>query len=187
MRLKPEEIKKLTVHAGNIVLNDPTVKLKAPRPKIMDTIERVLSHHFEEERQIDMKAEQLYNEQAATMGKHERGKAIQMIRKQLAKEKDFILSGAMDARFTADKISHIAHLVADTLYDDDLLDFPDEDDGPKTFKKIFMDYFQRENDIVEKVRKKIQSMSDAPFEGSRDWDALYRRFFEEEMKRLGHS
>lgn len=187
MRLKPDEIRKLSVHAGNLILNRSDIQLKVPRPKILETIEAVLAHHFEEERQIDTKAEQLYLEQAAGMGKHERGKAIAMIRKQLAKEKDFVLSGAMDARFSADKISHLAHLIGDRLYDDDLMDFKDEDDGPKVIKKILMDYFQRENEIADKIRKKIQSMSNAPFEGSRDWDALYRRFFEEEMKRLGHS
>jgi hypothetical protein len=187
MRLKPEESKKLAAHTGNIILNDPTVVLKAPRAKILETIERVLVQHFEEERQIDQKAEALYAQQADSMEKHERGKAIMMIKKQIAKEKDFILSGAMDGRFTQDKVFHIAHLVADKLYDDDLMDFKDEDEGGKVIKKIFMDYFSREGEVVEKVRKKIMGQANAPFEGSRDWDVLYRKYYEEEMKRLGHS
>ncbi|MBN8555564.1 MAG: DUF507 family protein [Deltaproteobacteria bacterium] len=187
MRLKPEESKKLAVHCANIILNDPTVTLKAPRPKILEAIERTLVQHFDEERQIDQKAEALYKEQSDQIEKHERGKAIMMIKKQIAKEKNFILSGAMDGRFSQDKVFHIAHLVADKLYDDDLMDFKDEDEGPKVIKKIFMDYFAREGEIVEKVRKKIMSLAKAPFEGSREWDVLYRKYFEEEMNRLGHA
>lgn len=76
-------------------------------------------------------------------------------------------------------------MVADRLYDDDLLDFPDEDDGPKFVKKVFLQYFGQEDQAVEKVRKKIQSMGNAPLEGSRDWDVLYRKFLEEELRRLG--
>lgn len=187
MRLKPEESKKLAQHAAAIILNDPENTLKVSRAKILETIEKTLVHHFDEERQIEMKADELYNQQAATMGKHERGKVLAMARKQLAKEKNFVLSGAMDGRFSADKVIHMAHLVADRLFDDDLMDFRDEDEGAKVLKKIFHEYFERENAVIEKVRKKIQSQSNAPFEGSREWDVLYRKYLEEEIRKLGHT
>ncbi len=186
MRLKPEEIKKLTQHSGALMFKDPTVVLKTPKTKILEVLESVLSRHFEEERQIEMEADRLYSERAGSMEKHERGKALLMIKKQIAKEKEFVLSGAPDGRFSQDKISHMAHLVADKLYDDDLCDFKDEDEGARFFKKVFLDYFHRENEVREKVIKKIQSLSNAPFEGSRDWDVLFRKYFEEEMRRLDH-
>lgn len=186
MRLKPEESKRLADHLFHQILQEKTVVLKAQRQLIRETIEKVLLHHFEEEHQIDKTAERLYQEEGASHGAMDRGKAIQMIRKQLAQEKDFILSGGMEGRFSEDKISHMAHLVADQLYDDDLLDFKDEDEGPQFCKRVFTKYFGDENQAAERARKKIASMSNAPFEGSRDWEVLYRKFYEEEMKRLGH-
>jgi hypothetical protein len=185
VRLKPEEIKKLAQHLTQEITNEKTVTLKVNRQKILETIDRVLSHHFEEERQIESQADRLYADRASeTMDK---GKAMMMIRRQIAKEKDFILSGGNDVRFSEDKISHMAHLVADKLFDDDLLDFKDEDEGPQFTKRVFTIYFKKEGEAHEKARKKILSMSNAPFEGSRDWDVLFRKYLEEELRRLAHT
>lgn len=186
MRLKPEESKKLAQHLTNEIVNEKTVTLKTTRQKIQDTIEKVLFHHFEGERQIEELANRLYADRAVEQGSMDKGKAMMMIRKQIAKERDFILSGGGDARFSEDKISHIAHLVADKLFDDDLLDFKDEDEGPQFTKRVFTAYFNKETEIHEKVRKKILSMSNPPFEGSRDWEILFRKFTEEEMRRIAH-
>ncbi|MDB5037014.1 MAG: hypothetical protein JWQ35_542 [Bacteriovoracaceae bacterium] len=187
MRLKPEESKKLAQHLTNLIVNDKTVTLKTSRQKIQDTIEKVLLHHSEEERQIEQKSEKLYQERSGEFGTMDKGKALAMIRKQVAKENDdFILSGAPEGRFSEDKISHMAHLVADTLFDDDLLDFKDEDEGPQFTKRVFTQYFGKEDEINEKVRKKILGMNNAPFEGSRDWDILFRKYYEEEMRRISH-
>jgi hypothetical protein len=185
VRLKPDEIKRLSSHLSNLIFQEKTISLKADRKKIVDTIESELSHHFDEERQIDAEADRLLKEREAEFSLNDRAKALLRIRKQLAEQKNFILSGGGESRFSEDKIYHIAHLVADRLYDDDLLDFPDEDDGPKFVKKVFLQYFSQEDQAVEKVRKKIQSMGNAPLEGSRDWDVLYRKFLEEELRRLG--
>lgn len=186
MRLLPDECKKLATHAGNLILADQRNTFKVPRPKIFESIESVLRTHFEEERQIEEEAQRLLQERADEFEGLQPNKAIGKIKAQIAKEKDFVLSGGMEGRMSSDKIIHLAHLVADKLYDDDLMDFPDEDDGPKFFKKVFQEYFQRESDLEEKVRKKILSMANPPFEGSREWDVLFRKYKEEELKRLGH-
>jgi len=186
MRLKAEECQKLAKKAGDEILADTQNVFKVPRAKIYEAIEAALRQHFDEEQKIEDEAARLYEERAEGVSGSQRAKAIHMIRAQLAKEKDFILSGGMSVRMSPDKISHIAHLVGDKLYDDDLMDFPDEDDGPKVFKKIFTEYFSREDQAGEKARQKIQSLSNAPFEGSPEWETLYRKYFEEEMRRLGH-
>ena len=186
MRLNSDECKKLATHTGNLILADQNNVFKAPKPKTFEAIESALRVHFEEERQIEERAQKLYSERSSEFEGLQPAKALGRIRAQLAQEDDFILSDGMEGRFSQDKISHIAHLVADKLYDDDLMDFPDEDDGPKFVKKVFIEYFAREGALEDKVRKKILSMANAPFEGSREWDVLFRKYKEEEMKRLGH-
>lgn len=186
MRLKPEESAKLAKKAGDFILSDPQNQFKVPRAKIFEAIESCLRQHFEEERRIEERAEALFKERVSEMEGLQRSKALQMIRQQIATEENFILSGGPEGRFSADKISHLAHLVGDKLYDDDLMDFPDEDDGPKVFKKIFSEYFHQEEEASQRAVKKIQSLSSPPFEGSKEWDTLYRKYFEEEMRRLGH-
>lgn len=185
MILKPEECKQLARVTGDKIIEDQRNVIKVPRAKIYEAIESALSQHFEEERRIEQRAEKLLQERKAEFEGIQHGKAFHMIKKQIAQEEDFIMSGGNEGRMSADKISHIAHLAADKLYDDDLMDFPDEDDGPKEVKKIFNQYFQQEDALDQKVRQKIQSQSNAPFEGSKDWEVLYRKYYEEEMKRLG--
>ena len=185
MRLKPEEIKRLAQHLTNLIFEDKSITLKAERKKINDTIDSELTHHFEEERQIETEADTLLKERESEFSLNDRPKAMHRIRKQLAEQKKFILSGGADTRFSEDKIYHFSHLVADRLYDDDLMDFRDEDEGPKFVKKVFLNYFHQEDEAGDKARKKILSMGNAPFEGSRDWDILYRKFLEEELRRLG--
>jgi hypothetical protein len=187
MRLKPDEIKKLADHLMSLVLKQEGVVFKVEKPKIHDAIYFALHHHFEEERMIDQEAERLVTERGGAPGSLDRAKALGMIRRQLAQEKDFILSGGNEGRFSEDKLYHLSHLVADKLYDDDLMDFPDEDDGPKYFKRWIIEYFGRESALDDKVRKKIQSQANAPFEGSRDWDVLFKKYREEELKKMGHS
>jgi uncharacterized protein len=187
VRLKNEESKRLAIHLTNLITSDKSVTLKVPRSKIQDTIEYTLTRHFDEEKQIEQEAERLYQERAHEFGAQDKAKALMMLRRQLAKEKeDFVLSGGSESRFSEDKIIHMSHLVADRLYDDDLLDFVDEDEGPKYVKRVFKEYFHKEDEARDRVRKKIQSMSNAPFEGSRDFDVLQKKFMEEELRRLGH-
>lgn len=186
MRLQRDECKKLAAHAGRILTSDPKNTLKVQRHQILEAIEEALARHFEEEKRLDEEAQKLFDQTAGAQTL-DRGKALSMIRKQLAKQKNFVLSGSPTGeRLTEDKIMHLAHLVADKLFDDDLMDFPHEDDGIKEVKKIFIEYFHKENALDQKVRAKLLSLSSPPFEGSDEWETLYRKYFEEEMRRLGH-
>lgn len=187
MLLKPEEIKKLATHTGNLILADQNNTFKVPKPKIFEAIEAALRQHFDKEKQIEDKAKVLYQEKSSEFEGLQPGLAIQKIKNMIAKDEDFVLSGGQEGRFTPDKVSHIAHLVADKLYDDDLMDFPDEDDGPKFVKKVFQEYFFKEAQVEEKVRQKIQSLANPPFEGSKEWEVMFRKYTEEELRRLGHS
>ena len=186
MRLKSDEIHRLSTAITTALFDDKSITMKAERRKIQLAIDGELQRHFEEEREIESRAEELVKANEASLELSDRGKALARVRRQLAEQKSFILSGGDDSRFSEDKLYHLAHLVADKVYDDDLLDFPDEDDGPKFMKKFLLAYFHCEDEAARRARDKIRSLSKAPYEGSRDWDILYRKYFEEEMKRMGH-
>src|SRR3989338_4871771 len=117
MRLKPEESRKLSQHIGELLIQDPAVTLKTQRPHLIDTIEKVLVHHFDEERLIEQEAERLFASQGTESGKLERGKAMSMIRQKIATAKNYVLSGGPEGRFSQDKLNNLSHLVADRLYD----------------------------------------------------------------------
>jgi len=82
-----------------------------------------------------------------------------------------------------DRISHLAHRVMDSLWKNDLADFPDEPRSLQTVKSSITAFFAMAEEIDQAVRKKLASYSQAKVPGSRDWEILYRKFYEEEVAR----
>jgi hypothetical protein len=83
-------------------------------------------------------------------------------------------------RASEDRISHIAHKIQDKLWGDDLADFPDEGRALSAIKQSIASYFAIADEIDEAVRSKLASYSQAKVPGSRDWEVLYNKFFQEE-------
>ena len=81
------------------------------------------------------------------------------------------------------RISHLAHLVMEGLRKDKLVEFPNEGRSLAETKQILRDFFNREDQVDEIVRQKIASLSRHVPPGSREWDILYRKYFEEESRR----
>lgn len=80
-----------------------------------------------------------------------------------------------------DRISHLAHKIFDRLWRDDLADFEDEKEGLAVIKSALHKYFSVSDEIDQIVRKKLSSYSQAKVPGSREWDVLYRKFYQEEL------
>jgi hypothetical protein len=80
-----------------------------------------------------------------------------------------------------DRISHIAHRIVDKLWRDDLADLPDESRALGTVKEIITAYFAVAEEVDQAVRAKLASYSQAKVPGSRDWEILYHKFYQEEL------
>ncbi|MBI3062424.1 MAG: DUF507 family protein [Deltaproteobacteria bacterium] len=78
------------------------------------------------------------------------------------------------SRLSESRISHIAHLIVDGLWKEDLADFPNEARALAETKSIVAEFFNVEDRVDEVVRQKIQSLSRPVPPGSREWDILYR-------------
>lgn len=86
-------------------------------------------------------------------------------------------------RLSESRISHLAHLILDTLWKQDLADLPNEGRALAETKAVLTEFFNREDLLDEVVRKKIQSLSRHVPPGSREWEILYRKYLEEELKK----
>jgi hypothetical protein len=71
----------------------------------------------------------------------------------------------------------------DGLRKDKLAEFPNEGRSLAETKQVLRDFFQLEDRIDEIVRQKIASLSRQVPQGSREWDILYRKYFEEESRK----
>jgi len=82
------------------------------------------------------------------------------------------------------RISMLAHLVLKTLKQAAGVEVVNEKLALVETKQVLSDHFQRENRIDEAVRRKISSLSRQVVPGSREWDVLYRKYFEEEVRKI---
>ena len=71
----------------------------------------------------------------------------------------------------------------DGVRQDKLADFPHEGRALAETKQVLNEFFQHEEEFDDLVRRKIQSLSRHVPAGSREWDILYRKYYEEETRK----
>lgn len=81
--------------------------------------------------------------------------------------------------------SHLARVITDGLWNEDLCDYTDEDFALRLAKKGIAKFVSTMEDVDAKARQTLTSLKRDVPEGSREWDILYNKYFEEEMKRRG--
>lgn len=88
-------------------------------------------------------------------------------------------------RISDDRIRHFSHLIVDAIYYDDLVDYESEEKVVSAVKRVLTDYFGAEDEISAYIRKKIASLKKVVPQGSREYEILYRKYYEEEMNKRG--
>jgi hypothetical protein len=84
-----------------------------------------------------------------------------------------------------ERVSHLARLVVDGIWNDDLVDYVDDDAALRAAKKGLNLFVKAVDDVDKKVQAKIASLKRGVPEGTPEWDILYGKYFEEEMQRHG--
>jgi hypothetical protein len=89
-------------------------------------------------------------------------------------------------RINREKINKLAHAVADTLAETDSVDFIEDRNTIRLeARRILESLMAEEAKIDAAARQKIESQRRTILEGSQEWDILYRKYYNEEVKKLG--
>ena len=89
-------------------------------------------------------------------------------------------------RISHDKLNKLAHVIADTLAETDECEFlEDRNTIRQESRKILDKLFADEMKIDQAARLKVQSHKKNIPEGSAEWEILYRKYYQEEVKKLG--
>ena len=86
-----------------------------------------------------------------------------------------------------DRQSHLAHVITDGIWKDDLVDYTDDDQALRAAKKAIADFVKAELAMDEKVRQKVASLKRNVLEGTPEWDILYKKYYEEERAKRGQN
>ena len=89
-------------------------------------------------------------------------------------------------RISRDKLNKLAHTVADTLAEIDDVEFlEDRNTIRQEARKALESLLMAEMKIDAAARQKIASQRKIIMEGSQEWDILYRKYYNDEVKELG--
>jgi hypothetical protein len=89
-------------------------------------------------------------------------------------------------RVSSDKVNKLAHTIADTLAEIDEVEFLEERNMIRQeARKILTKLLTDETKIDAAARMKISSQRRIIPEGSQEWDILYRKYYNDEVKKLG--
>ncbi|HKS77201.1 MAG TPA: DUF507 family protein [Terriglobales bacterium] len=89
-------------------------------------------------------------------------------------------------RVSRDKVNKVAHVVTDALADMNEVDFVEDRNTIRLeVRKFLEDLLNQEEKIDQSARHKIESQKRTILEGSQEWDILYRKYYNEEVKKLG--
>ena len=89
-------------------------------------------------------------------------------------------------RLSRDKVNKLAHTVADALASLDQVDFVEDRNTIRMeVRRILEDLLKEEEKLDLAARQKIESQKRTITEGTQEWDILYRKYYNEEVKKLG--
>jgi uncharacterized protein len=89
-------------------------------------------------------------------------------------------------RISRDKVNKLAHTVADTLAEIDQVGFlEDRNTIRQEARKALERLLEEEVRIDNAARLKIASQRKIIQEGSQEWDILYRKYYNDEVRKLG--
>ncbi|MGA7380108.1 MAG: DUF507 family protein, partial [Terriglobales bacterium] len=89
-------------------------------------------------------------------------------------------------RVSRDKVNKVAHAVTEALAEVNELDFVEDRNTIRLeVRRVMEELLNQEEKIDQSARHKIENQKRTILEGSQEWDILYRKYYQEEVKKLG--
>lgn len=164
------------------------IKLGSPEV-VNEKVREAVTNELGAEDRLNEEVRTLLERFAGEMREHgaSYAESFKRVKRQLMKERGIVPTSGEGSRISRDKINKLSHVVLDTLLklrkEVELL--MEKNDVRLEALRLFHEHFREEEKIDTAVRHKITSQKRAIPEGSEEWDILYRKYYSEEMKRLG--
>jgi hypothetical protein len=89
-------------------------------------------------------------------------------------------------RLSREKVNKVAHVVTDAMATAENLEFQQDHNTVRLeVKRLLEELLKAEADLDQKARQKIENQRRTILEGTPEWDILYRKYYSEEVKKLG--
>ena len=168
------------------------VKLGSPEVVFQKVREAVMNEMTAEDRLND-EVRALLERHAATL--RDTGASYQesfkRVKRQLLKERNVVPASGRDSgegtKVAREKIIKLSHVVVDLLaaMKKEVELRAEKNDVRLEIVRLLNELLRAEEKMDQRVRYKILSQKRQIVEGSQEWDILYRKYYSEEMKKLG--
>ncbi len=168
------------------------IKLGSPELVLQKVREAVMNEMSAEDRLND-EVRALLERHAADM--RDTGASYQesfkRVKRQLLKERNVVPASGRDSgegpKVSREKVIKLSHVVVDVLADmkKEVELRAEKNDVRLEIVRVLNELLKAEEKMDQRVRQKILSQKRPIVEGSQEWDILYRKYYSEEMKKLG--
>lgn len=86
-------------------------------------------------------------------------------------------------KYSEDRIKNLAFKIHDQLYMNNDVDYTNEELALAKIKDVMLKYFSIEDGVDEAVRKRIASLKREIPIGSDEWNIMYEKYKEEELRK----
>ncbi len=150
-----------------------------------EKVYEILYSDYKTEKELEEEAERIIQENSEEV--FYRGvslhKARKLIKEKLAKERGIPVIGSV---FSREKANYLAGKILKLILTDEELDYTQERGVIRNaIVRSFEEVAQLRKEIDQRVREKIASHSRPIYEGTPEWYALYRRYYNEELIERG--
>ena len=181
MRLKSKQTGYVASKIGIDLANASFVEMPKGKEAVVAACKRVIDDNLEKEKKLDAKVEEMMdaNIDEIEVQQVKERELFFMIKKRLAPEYGVIMD--YDERY-----NDVAHTILDELYENYLLEYDvNENQVRNVIFNSFKSFAAAYDAMDDKVYDKIKSMKKEYIPGSVEYELVYERLYEEELKRRG--
>lgn len=181
MRLKSKQTGYVASKIGIDLANAPFVTMPKGKEAVVQVCKTIIDENLEKEKKLDAKVQEMLeaNMDEIEIQQVKERELFFMIKKRLAPEYGVIIN-------YDDRYNDVSHTILDELYENYLLEYEVNENQVRNviFKafKAFADAYDAMDDIVY---EKIKKMKKEYVPGSVEYELVYERLYEEELKKRG--
>ena len=181
MRLKAKQTGYVASKIGIDLANADFVTMPKGKEAVVQACKAVIDANLENEKRLDAKVEEMLddNYDEIEIQQVKERELFFMIKKRLAPEYGVIMN-------YDDRYNDVAHAILDELYENYLLEYEvNENQIRNIIFKAFKAFADAYDKIDDTVYDKIQNMEKEYVPGSVEYELVYERFYEEELRKRG--
>ncbi|CAA6827237.1 MAG: Hypothetical protein probably associated with Carbamoyl-phosphate synthase [uncultured Sulfurovum sp.] len=181
MRLKAKQTGYVAAKIGIDLANADFATMPKGKEAVVEACKAIIDANLEQERKLDAKVEEMldanYDEIEVQQVKER--ELFFMIKKRLAPDFGLIMN-------YDDRYNEVSHLILDELYENYLLEYEVNDNQIRNvIFKAFKAFAEAYDKMDDTVYEKIQNMQKEYVPGSVEYELVYERLYEEELKKRG--